>query len=66
MFRFEVEFWNEESPYEPVIEKGIAAGATYGEAVNRVVEYYGQENIIKVKVYELDTVLIDENLSDFE
>lgn len=63
MYRFEVNFWDEDIQQHG-LEKGIAAGATYSEAIDRVVEYYGKSNIIDIKIYELDTILIDENFSN--
>ena len=60
MFRFEVSFW-EEDTNKITRETGIVGGADYGAAANRVVEYYGRKNVIDIKLYELDDILVDED-----
>jgi len=37
-----------------VTEHGIIGAKNYGKAVNRVVEYFGKDNIIEIGIYELD------------
>ena len=42
----------------------MVAAADYGLAANRVVEYYGKENIVYIKLYELDDILVDEVIAE--
>jgi len=61
MYRYEVNFWDEDNR-EPVLEKGLVAGSDYGEATNRLAGYYGKDNIIDIKIYELEDIIIDEDI----
>jgi hypothetical protein len=63
MFRFEVNWWDKDFN-DMSNEKGIVAAADYGAAANRVVEYYGKENVVDIKLYELEDVLVDEEIAD--
>jgi hypothetical protein len=59
MFRFEVNYWDV-NLQEPNFEKGIAAGADYNEAMKNITEFYGPDNIVDIKMYELNPVIIDD------
>ena len=61
MYRYEVTYWNSEIS-DPEFEKGIVAATDYGDAANKVVDYYGQENIIDIKLYILEYLLTDEDI----
>ena len=63
MFRFEVNWWDGDFN-EISNEKGIVAAVDYGTAANRLVEEYGKENIVDIKLYELEDVLVDEEITD--
>lgn len=63
MYRFEVNYWDELS-HEPATDKGIVAAEDYGHAANRLVEYYGSENIVDIKLCELNDILLDEDVTD--
>jgi len=59
MFRFTVDFIDEGFPRT---ERGILTQTSYGDAANRLVEYYGKENIISISLYETEEVLIDDEI----
>ena len=61
MFRFNVSWWDETEKCE---EKGIVHGTDYGDAANRLVNYFGRANIISLELYELNDILIDEEVAD--
>lgn len=63
MYRFEVNYWDELS-HEPTTDKGIVAAKSYGKAAMHLVEYYGNENIIDLKLCELEDILLDEDVVD--
>lgn len=63
LIRYKIEYWNEISG---VLEQecGITSGTDLGDGVNRIVDWYGKDNIVSVEVYELMEVLPDEELAD--
>ena len=64
MIRFEVEFRDE---FSDKIEKcnGIVAADSFGEAINRIEEYLGKDNLTKVNsLYWVETILEDRDLKD--
>ena len=63
MYRYEINYWNE-STAEPEFEKGLVSAASYGDAANYLVDYYGEENIVDIKLYELERILTDEDVKD--
>ena len=63
MFRFIVTFWDD-GDSAVMTEKGFVAGENYGEAANRLVEYYGEENIVDINLCALDNILTDEEVAD--
>lgn len=73
LFRYTVEFYVEDgtadlypnaSPTGLVKENGIIAGTTWGEAANRLAEYYGEGNLLEVSFYELENPLCDDEIKD--
>lgn len=64
LVRYEIEFWDEIDEVDK-IEKGLSTGKDLGEAVNRITNYYGKNNVISIKVYECEEVLCDEELKSF-
>ena len=64
LIRYEIEYWNEIDE-EDSTEKGLTSGNDFGEAVNRIVEYYGEDNVYSLKVYECEEVLCDEEIKNF-
>lgn len=72
LFYYTVSFWPEDKDmYEghcnkngTVTEHGIIAAKNYGKAVNRVVEYFGKDNIIEIGIYELENPLSMEEAQD--
>ena len=61
MFRFTVDFYDEET-HGPNTDKGIVGTSTYGAAADRLVEYYGKENIVSISLYEIEEVVIDDEI----
>lgn len=64
MFAYCIEYVNEENPIETLNETGVVCGVDYGEATNRVVEFYGRENILSIKIYECEDVLTEDDVFD--
>ena len=63
MYRYTVNFWDE-LRNETATDSGLVAGSTYGEAANRVVDYYGQKNVVDIALYETEFVLCNDELAD--
>lgn len=61
MFHYTVEYWDDYEKEEKT-ESGVIASVDMGSAVNRVVEFYGKENIGSVSIYELEDVLTYDEL----
>ena len=74
MFYYTVSFWPEDKDmYEGhldnrgiVTEHGIISAKNYGKAVNRVVEFYGRDNIIEIGIYELENPLCMEEIQELD
>ena len=65
LIRYEVEFWDEIED-KTQTEKGLVASTTtLGEGVDKIVKYYGKDNICFIKVYECEDCMCDEELKDF-
>lgn len=64
LIRYEIEFWDEINEKDS-IEKGLTSGKDFGEAVNRITNYYGKDNVYSIKVYECEEVLCDEEIKNF-
>ena len=63
--RYNVKFWDSDESVTRE-EGGITVGKDYGEAVNRIVDFYGKEDIISLSVYACDDILTDEDLMEFQ
>lgn len=70
LFRFEIEAWDE-CENRVSIDKGIAAGETYGDAANELANIYTKPNgeceITSMKLYEIDSihgVIFDSDLKE--
>lgn len=61
MFKFEVEFWDEELQ-EPNFEIGITDGKDYGEAANHVSDYYGFGNIVSMELEKLNNIIVGDEV----
>ncbi len=61
MFKFRVEFWDEEAQ-DCLFENGITDGKDYGEAANRVTDYYGRDNIVNMELEELNNIIISDEV----
>lgn len=61
MYRFNVKYWNENEEREC---SGIVAGKSYGDAANRLDEYFGKD-LISMTIYEIDDIIEDEDIKHF-
>ncbi len=61
MYYYLVEYWDSDSQ-EVVTESGMTSGNAYGAAADKVVELYGSENIVSVKLTELENILYEEEI----
>lgn len=52
MFAYEVTYWNEINDKEES-DHGIVYGDTYAEASKNIVDYYGEDNVIELKLFAL-------------
>ena len=74
LFYYTVSFWPEDTDmYEDhrsksgsVTEHGIIAAKNYGKAVNRVVEYYGHDNIIEIGIYEMENPISMDEVQELD
>ena len=63
MFEYNV-YYHDEEENKPLYEKGIVSSHSYGDAANRLVEYFGKENVITIELTELMDVLCFEELQE--
>lgn len=63
MFRYEINYWDEYDNRQES-DKGIISAENYGIAANKIVNYYGEENIIDIKLCPLEEILTDDDLKD--
>lgn len=61
MFRYEVEFWDEIDNIERK-ESGFVAAKRYGAAANKLVDYYGKDNISSITISEMLNPICDEEM----
>ena len=57
LFHYYANFLDEMNDLAETQEEGIVAASDYGAAANRVVSYYGKDNLISVKLIALDDPL---------
>lgn len=58
MFRYKVKFWDDVTNSENY-DSGFVSGKTYGEAADKVVEYFGRNSIHNIELIEYDEVISD-------
>ena len=63
MFRYEVEFWDEIDKIERK-ESGFIAAKRYGAAANKVVDYYGKNNVSSITLSEMLNPICDEEMRE--
>ena len=63
MYHYYVEFWDE-LEQRNCSDSGLTWGVTYGDAANRVTEYYGVENVSTIQLEEWESVMPEEFLLD--
>lgn len=66
MFEYKVRYWDEldERGTSIIDTHGICAANTYGEAAERVLKYFGKDNVIYMALCQMEDVLDEEELSD--
>jgi hypothetical protein len=71
LFRYIIEFYTEDLDLYPnaseigfVVDKGIITESSWGEAVDAIVHYFGDDNILSVKIWEIENPLCDEEIKD--
>lgn len=63
MYHYYVEFWDA-LDQKNRSDSGLTWGATYGDAANRVVEYYGLENVSSIQLENWESIIPEEFLLD--
>ena len=61
MFKFQVEFWDEENQ-EFMFQNGITDGKDYGQAANHVSDYYGRDNIVNMELEQLNNIIVGDEV----
>ena len=63
LVRYNIKYWDE---MERAIlnEQGLTTGENLGNAVNKICDWYGANNVHEITVYECEEVLIDEEIKD--
>lgn len=61
IIRYEVDYWDE-ILNDQSTDYGLASGKTIGDAVNKVSDYYGEENVCALRVYQCEDVLCDDEI----
>ena len=65
MFHYTVQFWSEEEGDTEVhTESGLVVGGSYIEAVEEIVSYYGRHIVSIDNLYELDTMICEDELQE--
>ena len=63
MFYFKVEFWDELLEKD-TIEEGFLAAPTYVDATERLCQYYGKENIIKMTLSAYEDLILRKDIDE--
>ena len=63
MFYYCVDYWDLVEN-EPRQEAGLLANATYKDAAEKVIEFYGKENVTSVYLEEWDDPLVEDEAID--
>ena len=63
MHRFEVEYYDtdEEATF---VDVGLVCEDSWAEAVKKITDYYGEENLVSIDFYELDDILFTKDIVD--
>ena len=65
IFRYNVKYYDMDDSSTKE-EGGITIGENHGEAANRVVDYYSEEQIFSLNIYACYDVLTDDDLENFQ
>lgn len=63
MYNFVVEYWDE-MDQEPRTESGLVSADSYSEAIEKITEYFGENNIISIKSYVVEPIMTEEEILD--
>jgi hypothetical protein len=63
MFYYTISYWDQIDLRERK-DSGLVAAADHGAAVNRVIEYYGKENVFSVEIEEWEDILSEEEVME--
>lgn len=63
MYYYTINFWDE-IDNETSEGRGIVGASSYAEAAKKAVEYYGEKNVIDIKLYELESVMCADEIED--
>lgn len=62
-YEYRVEVWYEDmGTNPPQVKHGVVPGATYLDAMNNLIHYYGDNSIVEVKLFATD----EQTLYEFE
>ena len=61
MFCYKVKFWDD---FDEVTKElnGLLSAEDYGSAANRIIDYYGKENVITLMLEEIDSPIEQEDI----
>ena len=62
MFCYKVNFWDNFDGINKDIT-GLISAADYGEAANKIINYYGKENVIQMKLRAVSSVLEQDEIT---
>lgn len=63
MIRAKVEYFDELDARDST-DYIVVSGKTAGKCIDRIYNFYGKDAIIKISFYELEDVLLDDDLTD--
>ena len=64
IIRYNIDYWDE-IDHDRKKERGIASrGDTVGEIVDSIYEFYGNDNVISLNIYECEDIMCDEELEE--
>ena len=65
MHRFEVEYYDTDEGIEATfVDVGLVCANSWAEAVKKITDYYGEENLVNINFYELDDILFTKDIVD--
>lgn len=66
MFRYKIYYFDKLNSKSRT-ENGIVAAATYGDAADKLIEFYGKDNVYTLGLCELEDILVEDDIiEEFE